>query len=79
MDWKLAEAKNKLSEVVRRAIDEGPQRVLRRDGNVVIVAEHDYELLAGERRGLKRLLLDGPGLDGVDLTRDRTPIRDSYL
>jgi prevent-host-death family protein len=27
MDWSLAEAKNRFSELVNRALDEGPQRV----------------------------------------------------
>ena len=79
MDWKLAEAKNKLSEVVKRAHTEGPQRILRRDGAVVILSEADYDRLTGRRPGLKRLLLDGPGLEGVDLERDRSRARDVYL
>ena len=75
MDWKLADAKNKFSEVVNRALHEGPQRVLRRGDAVVILSEEEYERLAGSRRGFKELLLDGPGLDGVDLERDQSPMR----
>ena len=75
MDWKLAEAKNKFSEVVKRALEEGPQRVLRRGDAVVVISEQEFDRLSGNRRGFKELLLNGPGLDGVDLKRDKSPMR----
>jgi len=80
MEWRLAEAKNRFSELVNRALMEGPQRVLRRDDAVVVVAERDYERLTGTRPSFKRFLLDdGPKLDGVDLSRDRSPMREVKL
>ena len=36
MEWRLAEAKNKLSELVSRALAEGPQRVVRRNDAVIL-------------------------------------------
>ena len=47
--WKLEDAKNRFSEVVRRALSHEPQRVTRsgRDAVIVISAE-DYQRLAGE-------------------------------
>ena len=79
MIWRLAEAKNKFSEVVRRALTEGPQHIVRRHDGVVVLSEDEYARLAGERPGFKQLLLDGPGLDGLDLKRDQTPMRDVQL
>mgnify|MGYP005856691665 CR=1 FL=1 len=76
MDWKLAEAKNKFSEVVKRALTEGPQRVTRRDDAVVIVSEADYERLTGQRPGFRDYLVNGPSLAGIDLERDRSPMRE---
>ncbi len=38
MEWQLAEAKNRLSEVVHRALAEGPQRVLRHKDAVVVIS-----------------------------------------
>lgn len=76
MDWKLAEAKNKFSEVVKRALTEGPQRVTRRDDAVVILSEADYERLTGQRPGFRDYLISGPTLAGVDLERDRSPMRE---
>ena len=42
MAWRLADAKNRFSEVFNRALAEGPQRVLRRDEAVVVLSERDY-------------------------------------
>jgi prevent-host-death family protein len=80
MEWRLAEAKNRFSELVNRALVEGPQRVVRRDDAVVVVAERDYEKLTGTRPSFKKFLLGrGPSLEGLDLTRDRSPMRKSKL
>lgn len=79
MDWRLAEAKNKFSEVVQRALSEGPQRVTRRDRAVIILAEEEYERLRGRRKSFKSYLMEGPSLEGVDLDRDRRPMRDVTL
>jgi prevent-host-death family protein len=48
--WKLEDAKNRFSEVVRRALADEPQRVTRhgRDAVVVVSAE-EYERLIGAR------------------------------
>lgn len=80
MDWRLAEAKNKFSELVNRALLEGPQRVLRRNDAVIVMALRDYEQLIGKKAGFKKFLMDeGPDLEGVELKRDRSPMRDIDL
>ncbi|MCA9729029.1 MAG: type II toxin-antitoxin system Phd/YefM family antitoxin [Candidatus Eisenbacteria bacterium] len=76
MEWKLADAKNRFSEVVRRALDEGPQRVRRRGDSVIVLSEREYQRLTGGTPDFKSFLLEGPSLEGVDLTRDRTPMRE---
>lgn len=72
MDWNLAEAKNRLSELVNRALSEGPQRVRRRKDEVVVVAAEEYDRLTGRRPGFKDYLTKGESLDGLDLTRDKS-------
>ena len=80
MEWQLADAKNRFSEVVNRALGEGPQLVRRRNDTVVIVAWQEYEKLTGKRPGFKEFLTaKGPSLEGVDLARDRSPMRDAKL
>jgi prevent-host-death family protein len=75
-EWRLAEAKNRFSELVNRALVEGPQRVLRRDDAVVVVAQRDYEKLIGTRPSFKQFLLgDGPSMERLDIKRDRAPMR----
>lgn len=76
MDWRLAEAKNKFSELVNRALTEGPQRVFRREKAVIVISEDDYEKLTGKRPTFKEFLMEGPDLKALDLTRDRSAMRD---
>jgi prevent-host-death family protein len=80
--WALQDAKARLSEVVRRARRDGPQRVTTRGKNaVVVLREEDYRRLtrkSARRRHVVDVLADGP-LDDVDLTRDRETGRDVDL
>jgi prevent-host-death family protein len=79
MEWQLAEAKNRLSEVVNRALTEGPQRIKRREDRVVVLSEEEYERLTGKQKTLVEFLLDGPDLSDLDITRDESPMRDVEL
>ncbi len=80
MTWKLADAKNRFSEVVRKALTEGPQRVTRRKDAVIVLSEAEYQRLTGDRPGFRDYLLEiGPSLEGLDLTRDHSPSRDVSL
>jgi hypothetical protein len=79
MDWQFADAKNRLSEVVTKALKNNPQRIRRRDGAVIIVDEKEYQRLKGKRRTFKDFLLNGPDMSGLDLTRDKSPMRDVEL
>ena len=79
MDWNLAEAKNRFSEVVNLALTEGPQLVRRRKDTVVVVAAEEFERLTGQRPGFKDYLTRGESFVGLDLTRDQSPSRDVAL
>jgi antitoxin Phd len=79
MTWKLAEAKNKFSEVVKLALIEGPQKVSRRDDSVYVVSEKEYEKLTGKLPGFKELLMSTPMIDDLDLSRDKSAMRDIEL
>ena len=80
MDWPLAEAKNKFSEVFERALKEGPQRISRRGKDtVVVVAENEYSAMRGRKpphkrgpKDFKEFLLSLRGLGPVEIERDRS-------
>ena len=80
--WALQDAKARLSEVVRRARAEGPQRVTTRGADaVVVLAEEDYRRLATRGRKqpkLSSLLRDSP-LAELELTREPDYGRDIDL
>ena len=82
MTWQLQEAKQKFSEVVDRALEDGPQVVTRHGEEVVvIVSMRDYEKLTLPRRDFKEYLLSGPRFDDDELAleRDRSLPRDLDL
>jgi hypothetical protein len=79
MNWLLAEAKNRFSEVVTLALTSGPQRVQRRDKAVIILAEEEYQQLTGERSRFLDFLMQGPSLTGLDISRDKSSMRDVDL
>lgn len=79
MEWKMAEAKNKFSELINKALIEGPQKVTRRQDAVVVINESEYKKLKGESQSLNDFLLSGPDFDGLDITRDKSPMRDVDL
>jgi prevent-host-death family protein len=75
MDWQLADAKNRFSELVSKALTEGPQRVRRRKDTVVVIAEEEYDRLHGNTPNFIEFLLSGPEMSDLDLTRDKRPMR----
>ncbi|MEO0999777.1 MAG: type II toxin-antitoxin system prevent-host-death family antitoxin [Pseudomonadota bacterium] len=79
--WQVSEAKNKFSELFTRALTEGPQRVRRRKESVVVISAADYERLTRSRPriSLGEYILNGPSLEGLDLTRDRSEGREVDL
>ncbi len=80
MSWQLQEAKQKFSQLVRRALDEGPQVVTRHVEEVVVVlSAQEYRRLQGNARSFKEFLLSWPDLSLLDLERARDLPRDVDL
>jgi antitoxin Phd len=80
--WQLQEAKNRLSEVVRRAREEGPQVItLRGDEAVVVLDADEYRRLARRPKGSLVDFFRKSPLVGVelDLTRSHDTGRDIEL
>ena len=78
-NWQIQEAKNKLSELLRCAEEEGPQVITwhGRDRAVVLSAE-DYRRIAkpGARKDLRELLLGGPKMADFEIEPSAVEPRD---
>lgn len=77
--WTVSEAKARLSEILRRATEEGPQRIGTRRGYVV-VTEAEWRRCTEERPPMGRWLLDnltqhGPQGDSIEPPDRRDPPR----
>jgi prevent-host-death family protein len=69
MAWQIHEAKQQFSQIVQRALDDGPQIVTRRGEEVVIVSAAEFRRLTGNKPDFKRFLLSGPDLSALELDR----------
>lgn len=79
--WQLQEAKNKFSEVVEKALTDGPQVITKRGVETAIVLSYiDYRKLFAGQKKLSEFFRDSP-LTGVDLelTRDKSPVRNNSI
>ncbi len=83
MTWLLAEAKNKFSELVDKALTRGPQRITRRGKDeIVLLSAKEYDRLKGKKRKKESFieyLMNGPSLKGLDLTPSQDTGRDVDL
>jgi prevent-host-death family protein len=69
MNWQIQEAKARFSEMVDRALKDGPQTITRRGKVVaVLVPADEYRRLRTGGKSLKALIAAAP-LEGVEITR----------
>ncbi len=74
--WTVAEAKARLSEILRLSVDEGPQRIGVRK-SYVVVPEHIWKAQASPRKPLGRWLIDNmPRGTNLDIPADRISRRE---
>lgn len=79
MEWQLQEAKARFSELVQKAIEEGPQTVTRRGKPcVVVLSTEQYELMLKRQVNFKELLAAAPWHE-LEIERDKSPPRDIDL
>ncbi len=80
MSWQLQEAKQRFSELVRRAEREGPQVVTRHGEEVVVVVPaEEWRRVSGggeKKMDFKEFLMSAPDLSVLDLDRPRETLRD---
>ena len=71
MNWQIQEAKARFSEMVDRALKDGPQTITRHGKAVaVLVPADEYRRLRTGGKSLKALLAAAP-LEGVEIRRSR--------
>jgi prevent-host-death family protein len=79
MRWKLQDAKARFSELVQKAIDEGPQTVTRHGKDtVVVLSAEQFELMKKRQISLKDLLQSAPWHE-LEIERDKSPPREIDL
>ncbi len=77
MAWMLKEQEeNQLARLFDLALTRCPQMVRRGDDQVVVVSITEYERLGGRKPGFIEHLMSVPILEELDLSRDRSPMRD---
>lgn len=76
MTWNLDEFKDRLTEVMSLAVTEGPQTITGLQEPVVVVSAEEYAELTRGRQSFKEFLMSGPSMEGLDLERDQSPMRD---
>ena len=79
--WQLQEAKNKFSNLVERAQQEGPQVVTKHGkAAVVVLSVDDYKKITKPKENLAQFLQKSPLGDlELDLSRDKNAPRDVAL
>ena len=77
MAWQLQQAKQQFSEVVRRALEDGPQVVTRhgRQAVVVVSAAEFKTSRPAPAKDFKQFLRSAPDLGRLRLARDRRRTR----
>jgi len=76
--WQLQEAKNKLSQVVDDAVNEGPQVITKHGVEVaIVISVAEYKKMIASRGKLSTFFQDSPLVGiGLDLARDKSAARE---
>lgn len=80
-EWALQDAKARLSELVRLAMEHEPQEItLRGEPAVVVMAREDYDRMTHKRQSFVDLIRNSPLMDSdIDLSREPSMTRDIEL
>lgn len=76
--WQIQEAKARLSEVVKKATKEGPQKItIRGEETAVVISSKEYERLRRPKGSFVEFMRNSPlfGLE-LDLRREQTLTRE---
>lgn len=79
--WQVQEAKSHFSEVLEKAVSEGPQTITKHgQARAVVLSIEAYEALSNNKPSLIDYLMnEGPKFDDFEAERDRSPGREIDL
>ena len=74
--WQLQEAKNRFSEVVEEALENGPQVITRRGvETAVLLSAADYRKMILNSQSISDFFRNSPLVgEEIDLSRDQSPL-----
>ena len=73
LTWQLQEAKGKFSEVVKRALSDGPQGItVRGEPVAVVISRAEYARLTNPKPGIVEFMRGSP-MTGLELDIERPP------
>ena len=79
--WQLQEAKARLSEVIKKAAKEGPQKItVHGEATAVVISSEEYERLKHPKGSFVKFMRSSPlyGLE-LNLRREQTLTRDAEV
>jgi prevent-host-death family protein len=80
MAWQLQQAKTRLSEVIEKAHEQGPQIITRHGAErAVILSINDYRALVAHKPNFFEYLLGGPKVDDFEIESSRDTGREIEL
>jgi antitoxin Phd len=79
--WQLQDAKNRFSEVVKKALTDGPQIVTKRGvETVVVLSIKDYRAITKPKTSLVQFFRNSPLVDAdLDLERNKDATREAQF
>jgi len=78
--WQVQTAKQRFSELVERAVNEGPQIVTKHGRETVVVLDiREYRRLLGVPMDFKEFLMSMPPIDDLEIERSKDVGRDIDL
>lgn len=80
MTWQVQTAKQRFSELVERAVNDGPQIVTKHGRETVVVLDiREYRRLLGVPMDFKEFLMSMPPIDDLEIERSKDVGRDIDL
>ena len=69
--WQIQEAEDSLAEIVKQAVEEGPQTITQQDAGIaVVISLNDYRKLLEPKSDLVSFFRNSPLVGAIELSRD---------